>query len=537
MDIFKELLFEQYYELKGIVGDSFDDETIFAVVADVFCISKEERAAYYAETRREIVSEIRTATDYARYKRIKEYEEMHGHPALCDKETDALITIKGEAFKAVAKYKLEIPEDATDVQISGVLSEHAYRGNIAALRVLGVLQCEEFAGYEGSKEKGLEKLTKAARWNDLFSAMALLRYDETNRAENAKILAAVLSDSPYGCLAEKLSARYGVAVEERSLEVLVIKKAIAHNKIDPLHYDTSIGCVAFSPAMNIEDKKRVVYTGNLSLIGEVCELPLGLHYMPLQADVGAFDRVSLDLSSAKEAICNNLANIDLRGKALYLPLCLSAESDYVSRLTVSLVKELFLDAKVIKVEACDLKPKDLVRSKNNAFIRDLSRNRNNVLLFVIGGAVEEVVLDEIADFLSGEKRAAFKLDEPAISIDLSSVLPICICDRENARKLSRETEVVELSARGEQNRTMMVDAVFEERKKAFGLTELKLSEAAAKLIASLEIDLAESVIDRMIRAYRAKGGEPVVTEEAVRGSIKALKVKTFGFGGNDYDED
>lgn len=537
MNITNELFYREYFLFQGIAGGPFAEKAFFCLLADIFCIDKEDTGRLYAETRKDVVMDIDSVESYARYKRIKEYEEMQGHALLIDKETDALITIKGEALKSLKKYELNIASDATDGQIALALTEQAYRGNVVALRALGLLECEGVNGYDAGMERGLENLTKAARWNDLTGALALLHYDEEHRAERAKILAAILSHAPYRELAKKVEERYGVSMDVLSPETLIIKNALAHGKVAPLFYDASIGRVAFSRAIPLEDKKKIIYAGNPALIAEVCELPLGLHFSSLSFDEGAFDRAPFDLSGVKDSITTNLMNADLRDKSLYLPLLLSADSDYASDMLVSLARDLFADAKVITVDVKALRQRDIVRTKNNVFVRDLSREKDNVILLVMDGNIDDYVIEEISDFLKGEKRADFNLEAPSLSLDLSSVLPICICDRENARKLSEETEVVELAPFGKQRNACMLSSIFEERKKAFGVTTASLVPEAATLLATLPIDSAESIIDKLLRAYRVKRGDATITEAAVREAMKGLRTKTFGFGGNGYDED
>ena len=181
--------------------------------------------------------------------------------------------------------------------------------------------------------------------------------------------------------------------------------------------------------------------------------------------------------------------------------------------------------------------KGLVRTKNNVFVRELCRDRDNVLLFVLDGRIDEYVIGEIGDFLCGEKRADFNLESPSLSLDLSGVLPICICDRENARRLAGETEAVELPPFGKQRNACMIRAIFEERKNAFAVAAASLLPAAADLLATLPIDSAESIIDKLLRTYRAKRGDAVIDEAAVRKAMKGMRTKTFGFGGSGYDED
>ena len=532
MNITNELFYREYFSLKGLVGGSFDEKAFFCLLADIFCIEKEETGRLYADTQKELVSDADSVEEYARYKRIKEYVARQGGPAFSDKETDDLITIKGEALKTVAKYELNIAEDATDGQVALALTDHAYRGNVIALRALGILECEGVSGYGAGKEKGIEDLLKAACWNDLTGALALLYYDEAHRAERAKILAAILDHAPYRDLAEKVEARYGVSLKIASPEALILKNALAHGKINPRLYDASVGRITFSRAIPLEDKKKIIYAGNPQLIAEVCELPLGLRFESLSFDEQALDRAPFDLSLVKEAITTNLMNADLRDKALYLPLILSADSDYGEDMLASLVRDLFKDAKVITVDAKGLRARDLTRTKNNAFLRDLSRDKNNVILFMLDDKVEDYVIEEIADFLQGEKRADFNLEAPSLSLDLSSVLPICVCDRENALKLEGEGEIVELPSFGKQRNACMIHSIFEERKKAFGVEDMTIAPEAADLLATLPIDAAESIIDKALRAYRAKKGEAILTEATVRERMKAMRTKTFGFGGN-----
>ena len=184
------------------------------------------------------------------------------------------------------------------------------------------------------------------------------------------------------------------------------------------------------------------------------------------------------------------------------------------------------------MDADALRPRDLARTKNNAFLRDLSRDKNNVILFMMDGGVEEYVIEEITDFLQGEKRADFNLESPSLSIDLSSVLPICVCDRENARKLEGDAEIVELPSFGKQRNACMIRAIFEERQKAFGVADMTIAPEAADLLATLPIDVAESIIDKALRAFRAKKGEATLSDATVREYMKKLRTKTFGFGGN-----
>ena len=164
-------LFE-YFLFDSMFGEYTDRKKIFYCLGDLWGVEQKTLKGLFAIAESENVREISTVNEYMRYMRIKQYNELIGNQSIYSEQENAMIAIKGEAMKIVAQYEMQATSETTLSVMHKMLLRNAHGGNVVALRVLGLMQCE---GVIEKKDisSGLKKLKKAASWGDITSILAV----------------------------------------------------------------------------------------------------------------------------------------------------------------------------------------------------------------------------------------------------------------------------------------------------------------------------------------------------------------------------
>ena len=526
-DISLETFLYEYFVFDAMLGKHNDREKLFYELGDLYGLDREEIAPFFDRINEEAVSGIRTESDYYRYSRIAQYHNMTGAPCVMTGQDD-LIAIKGNAIVQIKEEELLAASDATASLLFKDIIRRAAGGTIVALRVLGVLQCTGIY-MEKDVKHGLKNLRHAAEWGDVVSAIALLKYQPEELAKNGAIFLACIKDTPCEFLREPLSARYGIT-GRADRDVLLLRKGIAAGKAKSGMRDSTFARIAFSAVIGHEDKEALIFSESRETASEACELPLSLAYRELSPDRKAFSAHAFASEQEKSEAIGNLENVDLRAGAAYTPLCLSSDSAVMRESFFDAIKATFPDANVEKIEVANLTERDFEPTKNNIFLRSLIEKKSNVLVFFFDGGVSEEVYERVAAFLNGEKRSRFRLNYPAVTMDLGSVRPICICDRDHVRRLGKFAEVVSVKGLDSADKAAAIKILCDQRCRLYGIACGGVEDEVVTALSAMTIDNAAKVIDKMLKESRGKLDLIGITMEIAAPYLKGKGSGDFGYG-------
>jgi|GEM_PF-4030327 len=524
LDKYSEYFLEEYFLIESLLGND-PGKNVFYSLADIFGVKKAAIVDLYSITQKSEVKEIKTHQDYNRYLRIRQYLGIYGNRS--EEYWEEIATVKGQALSYASKYELCAKEGTPSLTVQKDLMQRASKGYVAALRTVGILQALGEI-LDKNRESGLSALKKAAEWGDIKATLAALKFDAKQREENFKRLVAETEDTPYDFLTQMAEKKYGLKSIEKDERITLLKDAFNQQKANPDVYDPIFNRVLQSGIINIEDKTKILLSGNVQLIAQVADLPLKMTFkaMDYQGLEQLFAR-----SDEKRKIDTVLKNNDLRASSSFKPLCVVSDDWYLLSAYLKKLKSAFSTQRSEVFNLSELNELDLDTTPENVLIRGLNESNNNVLFLIIRGDISQGVLTRVQDFLKSTVRKNFRLRNPAISLNVSSVLPVCLCDKENAEKLSAVVDEVKLADLDEKELPLAIKDVFKWKCKKALVSNGVIEDDAIEKLALKGIDTAEKIIDAAIKELRS--GTVLLNEENLRKYVLEIEGdrKSYGFGG------
>lgn len=530
-DIYTENTIFNHCIINAVSCGRADDKRIFLVVGDIFCKSAEQSGRLFEIVESEAVREVSTVEEYNRYKRTEQYAGLYDIDMGISEDEKAAIDIKGAALIAASSAHLIVYNVTTENGTIHTLMNMAETGCITALRILGFLQCEGFL-VKKNLQSGIKNLFKAARWGDVPSALALMKYSEKTRAEAGKILVAAVKNTPYENLPAVIGMRYGTDSKISSQETELIKKAFMQKKIDSDNYDPMYARLVFSEVLSLKDKDKIVFSENKQALSEACDLPLKLKTHVEPRTFRDLPGLLLQRENEKAAVIDFLGKYRFDDKDGGRALCLCSDSDYLLNSYAESIGNLFEGANIERIEIADLIAADTEPTKNDFFVRSINEKKQNVFFLKFKGEPDEIVTKWAKRFIKRDFRSKYRLNSPAVSLDLSSVIVIVLSDTENAKKLSGFTETINLAKISDAEKTIVVRSVADGKGKKYGFGSVAIEADALKILCGISEEKAEKILENVICRSRADKGKINVSREDVTRFLKQNGFgNTYGFGG------
>ncbi|MCM1130183.1 MAG: hypothetical protein NC310_01190 [Roseburia sp.] len=535
-DILTESFLFEYFLYSSLLGKYFCSKDIFHCLKEIFCIKDMEDL--YETIESEIVKDIKTEEDYKRYRRIKQYNELIEVPKLFEEKEEILISLKGKAMNTANQYALFASNEMTKTLIERNIHNYAKQGSIIAMRVLGTLEC---AGIfvEKNKKSGLKYLEKATQWGDTFAALSLLKFDEGHRKSTLEKLNASIFETPYAFLSCQLQKEYNIKTTKDNKEILLLKKTFASGKLKQDVYEPLYARLIFGSTLSIKDKEKIVFSENKEIISEACDLPLKFKEDDISVDESVLMTMPIIRLEEQHNLLVGLRNSDLRTIKTYKPLGVYSDSLYALDIYTKSIIKMLDQNHIEKIEVSDLRGTDFEPTKNHTFIRYAEEGKNNIYLLILKGEIEDSILENIMNFLKSDKRERFYLNHPAVNLNLSQILPICICDKENASKLKNFVEFIKVANINSNEKTNVIKAMLEEKSKSYLLPSTTIEEPALKELDALSLESIDKVLDKVLKEYRVKNEKIHLTVEMLKPFVedkkKATQKTTYGFGGIIYE--
>ena len=529
----EELMLRMYFSTTAMLGNNnYDQKKLFMRYSDIYLVAEEKRDKFYSLAESEEVRAIDSSKRYRRYLRMQEFCKINGIEDETDAEIDEIIKIKGQALTHIESLDIKTDLNASTSTIINMLMDHAEKGTILALVVVGILKAEGIVLGKGLSV-GIKNLRKAASWCNVDAICSLLFYDNKNARVYLRQLKNRLKDLNSD-IVESFIKAYGETQLGISQEESILLKAFNMGILKPEVFSENHARVLFSKVVPWQDKEKILLFGNKGMIEDVYDLPLGISNMeiiPYSQD--AIKTLTLNRKDEQAALISCLLNSDLRGIATYRPLCLSSDCRYVQNQYIKAFSECFRDINIERIELSELSRYDIEPSKNNIFVRSCCEDKPNVFILSFQGVVSDEIFEHAKDFLKSSKRAKFRLIKPSICLDLRDILIICISDRENAKKLAKCCNVKTLAPILPEEKQALVDTMINEKAQLYNMQSISYEESALCELMNISVDKIEQVIDKVILENRKKNDNLLLTEEMIYMCIDGIcKDKSlFGFGG------
>lgn len=535
IDSVTELFLSQFFMLRATLGNFGEHEKeLFSSLGQTFFMNENEADRIYNMIRSSEISAISTEKDYYRHLRAKQYLGVISTPYVYDELTDALINIKGNAIINAASHGIKYASEATATSIYQYITGKALLGDIFFMRILGIMQCEGIICAK-DRSRGLKTLEAAASWYDIPSILLALYYGNTTEI-NLNRLCLSIDNSPYGHLLSLCERKYGYISGSETYEHKMLVRAFGMGILKREIFSSAYAKIIYHKTLSLTEKENLVFSYSKEQIMAISGLPLELcHFdmVPLTyGDSDNFDRISFFREKEQSTVIQSFVNSDLRIYEGYRPVCISSSSQYMLRVYADAIKGASDDVHIERFEASDLNEYDFEPNERNILVKNCRADKLNVYFFFLLGKIKESVMCQIKNFLITAKRSKFRLSNPAIVLNLGEILPVCFCDRENAKLLEGYCESIVLSDVSSSETRSAVLSFISEKSRLYKTGDVSITESAMDKIVNLGLDKAENTIDAAIRRNRKINEKIVLTEEMLSEFCNMTKEPCgFGFGG------
>ncbi len=531
-EFLSELFLNTYFLFDNIAKKLIDDKNkFFEKLYTAFLLPKKHKDKYLNLINHKDVREIVTYSDYAQFCRIKQFFDMTKGGMDLSEEILKVISIKGNALRTITNSDLAESPIATRIKICKLLTDSANSGSIISLCVLGFLRAGGFLGKRRSI-LGVEHLLQAASWNSIEGILLALYFCKDERELNLNRLYTITSGTLYEDVYDVASAKYKKEnVAKTILEVEILKKAFSSKSLKQDVYQERFARLVFSKSLSVKDKEKALFSRRDDKMLEISELPLNLCFRDVAFNESVFDEHPLARIEEFNKISRIIKSFKLRADETYSPLCICADSSYLLKTYNDIICKGFSVAHVEKIDVANLSESDFMLSKSNVFVRNCNEDKQNIFALFINGEISETIFDSVKKFLQTERRKNFRLADPSVTLDLSGILPICFCDKQNARFLKQYCDVISVAPLQESEKKEVFARILKEKCERYEIGNICIDSIARKFLFGCSIDKAEFFMEKVAK-LNCNEKTFLVTYEILEDAIKdTLYDKTnYGFG-------
>ena len=542
-----EPLLSQFFLIDGICSGFLSEETrkaAFQELAEVFCVPMDgETESYYTAAN---ASHFKSITDYAAYERLCrmiEFAQKSGQEIELSSVDRVILAQKRDAMQILSRLFRQSKNLTVEV-IEETLRDKAINGDVDAMVTLSYLEYHGICICQ-DQETARKRLALCAKWNNLFGNLMGLAYDTENRDGYYNTLYTILRSAGQREVFAYLREHKDFDVEAVKDPVArVIEKAFGMGVIQRNTYDRVFSKVAFSTLISTEDKEKLLLNKKEGAIASLPPIPFDvdrnrkLRFSKEKASVEPLSRQD----ELRRILCSISPAVADRN-ALYRTLLVVSEDDYISEIYAKALKNGFGSAQVLEIDAGMLTLQDFVGAKENFILRGLSETKDSHTVFLLKHCDElgERELEELIKLLDYEYRRKYKLLEPTVSLDLSDVLFVLLASECNRRvkQLSEECDVVMTRRLSEEEKQAVIDTMFRDRSRSFGMEQARLEPEGRRYLAPLRMGQIQRLLDGALK-QAAFDEQPLITEQNLRSISDQQSIhrntRAFGYLGGNHEK-
>lgn len=243
------------------------------------------------------------------------------------------------------------------------------------------------------------------------------------------------------------------------------------------------------------------------------------------------DALPVRRQNEREQILRCLNNIWQRKENEYRPMCICSDSQYLIKLYTEALSKTFCDANVQKIDVASLRQFDVEPTINNIFVRHCREDRQNIYLLKCVGEIPDNSLNSVKFFLQSTNRKNFSLLNLRVEMNLSAVLPIVFCDKQNALLLKDYCDIVAIAPIGITEKNDILTCMINNKAKQHLTRNAYVDESAMQALSSCSMEKAEKLIDSVLKFNQGTDNLKITAkmlQENINGSIS--EKTRIGFG-------
>lgn len=499
--------------------ETVNKRDVFFTLAKMYGIDDTESLFSVCES--DIVKGIDSVAEYYMHARMKKIPALKQEMDKLSEDTQLAITIKGQALMTVDELKLRVPNKLTSTEIISHIVECANEGIIVAMFIYGFALCEG-QGVPQNKESGLRYLQKAVRWNSTEAAIMCMTYDSENAKRYADVLMS-LAICPFVEAVEQLAKPFGVTPEKDSIATL-LEKAFSRGIAKREKYDHSIARVLYCTGLNYADKQSTILSNDRDYLNTVANFPLNL---PSITSRDCTPATLMGRVEERGKIARALRSIQKASEEKYRPLLLRTDEEFLADSYIESFEKSFKDFNIVIVDVAMIEDEFFENGAHNIVIKELSEKKLNLVLFRIYGEITVDKAKVVNIFLSAEDRKEF-LVAIGLTLDLSNILPIVVCDAQNAERFKRKCRVIELANISAEERKEILLSAVGEHSTSLGI-EISVDDDIWSSLGNENLDTLIGAIDTVCMSLTEEDSK--VTFEKMQKYICSMSRPSLGFRG------
>ncbi len=506
----KELFLMEYFKQVAVLG-AFCNRAAFDLLAGAFLLSQEDTETLWKAVGQEPVVDVVTLEDANRYKRVLQLCAINGISLPVSKENDNIISIKSNAIAEMSEINMCAERNATVSKVLQNIHTHALQGYTSAMYIWGTIQCDgnDALCEEKCFEKGAFNIEKAAHWGYVPAILTLLHY--LNNKDKypvcyikhsakyyRKLLGAFVANSPY----RELLSVLNIKPSECFSNARLLLELFAQRKATTEIFDQSIAKVVYGDTISATAKERLLLDADAKAISEMASLPMHLLRGICQVDEHVFSLLPFVNRDAEQDGLRR--EINRMGDFFFeqrKPFCLCCQDWFVLDIYKQGFASMETDSSkpqhVVTIDVGELSDADLQPNDGNVFVTNCKNDARNLYLLVLWGNISPGKIDAVKNFLQSSKRAKFKLNQPSVTLDLSSIVPMCFCDKQNADKLAGVVNIGMAAPLSTEERQYILKQRIQDVHRRCEAVPSCVTDSDVDLLSRYQLDIALMALDKM----------------------------------------
>jgi len=535
----------QYYLLDAACGSHMDAEQqqrMFYELARIFCLpADEELQKLYECSNAEHFRKIRDLVSYQRFCRTVEYAQTVGQPVDIT-YTDRLILSQKREAMTIHEAIFGKVRNRTRELVYATAQTMARKGGLDAMLLVSFMEYHGIC-VAADPEGAVRRLRLGARWNSLFGNLMGIAYDAPHRQEYYDILFSSLRNAGQKPVYEHILASWNHGITpKRNAVARILEKAFGLGGIKRNQYDQVFARVAFSGIISAEDKEKLLLKRQSDSLEALSGIPFDVEMEDtVEFDESGIEQVPIYREKEIRKLLQNIHVAKTCPAEACMPLLVVSSDSYINDMYIKLLQSGFRESAVVELDAGTLTDVDFAGSVDaNIFLRSLSETKSARTVFMIKDCHElsPACTEELIKVLDVEYRKKYKLFQPALNLDLSGLVFVLFASRRTAdvQRLAECCDTVRTGKVKENERSLVVEAMFRSRLQVFGDPAITLEPDGTKLLEGIDSNKLKKILDGALRAalYEKRG---VITasdlEALTRERVEEGTKKGFGYmGGN-----
>lgn len=514
----KTKFLSHYFLTCVTLPDNTDKRAVFFALSKMYGIGDAESLFYTCESK--TVNEIDSVASYNMYERMKKIPSLRRDLDKLPPDVQLAVTVKGQALLTADALKLRLPNKLAPSEIISHIAGCANEGIIAAMVVYG-FALSEGLGVPQNKAGGLRYLQKAVRWNSTEAAVMCMAYDGKNAKQYANVLMSS-SVCPFTEAVKYLAEPFGVIPEKDKIAQL-LEKVFARGLAKREKYEHSIARILYCKGLSYAGKQSVILSCNKEYINAVTDFPLNLPDIPSP-------ECSLCVPMGRREECVKIAralkSANLANDERYRPLLLCAKEEFVADAYIEALKNAFKDANIVVLDVA--RADELFENgPRNTAVKGLDEKKPNIVIFRIYGGITPDKEKVVETFLSATGRKTYNA-AAGLTLDLSNILPVVICDGQNAEIFKRRCRVIELADISAEERKSVLLSDISDYSHRLGM-EISVDDGIWERLKDVGIDNLIDAIDTVCLSLT--DDDCRVTYEKVQNCLCSMSKHALGFRG------